>query len=283
MRTSIVVLASVLTAATAHAEKVGIVVTGEANLQPQLASQLERWLHDRGRTLVPGALEPDAVNTLIDCFVLEDLGCARGVVDARATSRAVIFARVEQTSNPDGTRNISVTGYWFQKNAEPIAERRVCKQCTDAKLIATVDELMLALAHTPPIGTGAPAGASAPGPTTAAAPTRSSDDTDGNDNTDGSDGTDGGERRLLPYGLMGAGAAALLGGVVMLAIDEDPDPTNTTSPTYRDTGTAGVVLGAAGAAALGVGIYLWLGDKRASRPVAAVSHDSAVVGWAGRF
>src|SRR5215212_115925 len=108
MRTSIVVLASVLTAATAHAEKVGIVVTGEATLQPQLASQLERWVHDRGRTLVPGALEPDAINTLIDCFVLEDLGCARGVVDNRSKSRAVVFTRAETTQNPDGTRDIAI-------------------------------------------------------------------------------------------------------------------------------------------------------------------------------
>ncbi len=273
MRTSIVVLASVLTAATAHAEKVGIVVTGEANLQPQITSQLERWLHDRGRTLTPGALEPDAINTLIDCFVLEDLGCARGVVDARAKSRALIYARVEQTPNADGTRNISVTGYWFQKSAEPIAERRVCNQCTDAKLLATVDELMLALAHTPPVGTGAPAVAAIPPTETA---TSASEPTE-------TESDEGGSRRLLPYGLMGAGAVALLGGVVMLAMDEDPDPADTTNPTYRDTGTTGVILGAAGAAALGVGIYLWFSDKGGSRPVAAVSSDGAVVGWAGRF
>lgn len=270
MRTSIVVLASALTAATAHAEKVGIVVTGEANLQPQITSQLERWLHDRGRTLVPGALEPDAINTLYDCFVLEDLGCARGVVDARANSRALIYARVEQTSNSDGTRDVSVTGYWFQKNAEPIAERRVCKQCTDAKLLATVDELMLALAHTPPVGTGTPVVTETPA---AAA----------SEPIHGSDTSDGGSRRLLPYGLMGAGAVALLGGVVMLAIDEDPDPADTMNATYRDTGTAGVIFGAAGAAALGVGIYLWFSDQRGSRPVAAVSSDGAVIGWAGRF
>ena len=275
MRTSIVVVASVLTAATAHAEKVGIVVTGEANLQPQLASQVERWLHDRGRTLVPGALEPDAINTMIDCFVLEDLGCARGVVDARAGSRSVLYARVEQTPNEDGTRNISVVGYWFQKGAEPIVERRLCTQCTDAKLIETVDEMMLALAHTPPVGGGAPP-AAGPAPVTALPATGAA----GPAETD--------SRGLLPYGLMGAGAAALLGGIVMLAIDEDPDPANTTNPTYRDTGTTGVVLGAAGAAALGVGIYLWFSDKGGSRQVAAVnllgiSHDSAVVGWSGRF
>lgn len=272
----LVVLASVLTAATAHAEKVGIVVTGEATLQPQLASQLERWLHDRGRTFVPGALAPDAVNTLIDCFVLEDLGCARGVVEARSTSRSLIYARVEHTQNPDGTRDVSVTGHWFQKSAEPIVERRVCKQCTDAKLVDTVDDLMLALVHEPPVSTDTPAPAPAPAPLTTAAATTVAPATTVME-------SEGSSRRLLPIGLMGAGAAALLGGVVMLAIDEDADPTKTTNRTYRDTATGGVVLGAAGAAALGVGLYLWFSDKHGSHPVAAVGRDGGVVGWAGRF
>lgn len=272
----LVVLASVLTAATAHAEKVGIVVTGEATLQPQLASQLERWLHDRGRTFVPGALAPDAVNTLIDCFVLEDLGCARGVVEARSTSRSLIYARVEHTQNPDGTRDVSVTGHWFQKNAEPIAERRLCKQCTDAKLVDTVNDLMLALVHEPPISADTPAPApTIPTPTTsvAAAPAPAPTTRE----------SESGSARLLPIGLMGVGAAALLGGVVMFAIDEDADPANTTNPTYRDTATGGVILGAAGAAALGVGLYLWFSDKSGSHPVAAVGRDGGVVGWAGRF
>jgi hypothetical protein len=69
----------------------------------------------------------------------------------------------------------------------------------------------------------------------------------------------------------------------MLAIDEDPDPAITTRPTYRDTGTTGAVLTIAGAAALGVGTYLFITSKRSSAPIAAISADGAVVGWAGRF
>ena len=48
MRTPILVLASVVST-TAYAERVGVVVTGEATAQPQLAAHLERWLHDHGR------------------------------------------------------------------------------------------------------------------------------------------------------------------------------------------------------------------------------------------
>lgn len=266
MRTTVFVLASALSAATAHADKVGIVVTGEARLQPQLTSQLERWLHDRGHTIVPGALEPDAINTLVDCFVLEDLGCARGVVKARASSRSLVYARVEQTTNDDGTREVAITGHWFQKDHEAIAERRVCTACTDEKMFATVDELMHALVHEPPpplSGDKPEAGASA---STTPATTET-----------------GGGSRMLPYGLIGVGALALVGGVVMIGIDEDPDPVGVQSPTYRDTATAGTVIGIAGAAALGVGLYLWMTDKPSSQPVAAVSRDGAIVGWAGSF
>lgn len=271
MRTSHLVLASsfsvLLAASTARAEKVGIVVTGEARLQPQLTSQLERWLHDRGHTVVPGALEPDAINTLVDCFVLEDLGCAKGVVTARATSQAVVYARVEQTSNEDGTHDVSVTGYWFQKEHEPIAERRLCKQCSDEKMFDEVDDLMRALVHEPPPPSPAEKPKAAPAPAPAL----------------GVSIEETGPTPVLPYSLMGVGALALVGGIVMIAIDEDPSPSGTQSPTYRDTGTAGAIVTGVGAAALGVGLYLWMTEKPASHPVAAVSHDAAVVGWAGRF
>jgi hypothetical protein len=266
MRTTAFVLATLLGAATAHADKVGIVVTGEARLQPQLTSQLERWLHDRGHTVVPGALEPDAINTLVDCFVLEDLGCARGVVAARASSRSLVYARVEQTPNDDGTRQVAVTGYWFQKDHEAVSERRVCEACNDDKMFATVDELMHALMHEPP----PPLPSDKPQAGTSTAPSSAAT-------------TEAGGSKMLAYGLVGVGALALVGGVVMIGIDEDPDPVGVQSPTYRDTATIGTIVGIGGAAALGVGLYLWITNKPSSQPIAAVSRDGAIVGWAGRF
>jgi hypothetical protein len=265
---AILVLASVLTVTTARAEQVGIVVTGEATLQPQLTSQLERWFHDRGRTIVPGALEPDAINTLIDCFVLEDLGCARGTVNARARSRSIIYARVEQLTNADGSREVSIDAFLFQKEHDAISERRTCSHCTDAKLLETVDDLMMALVHDlpPALPAAAAAPSAAPAPV---AVTSSSERTS--------------SQRLLPYGLMGAGGLALAGGIVMIALDEDPEPTGVQRPSYRDTATTGAIIAGVGAAAVGVGCYLWLSDRRSSTPIAAVSRDGGFVGWAGRF
>ena len=262
MRTQIVVLASLVTS-SAYAERtgVGVVVTGEASVQPQLAAHVERWLHEKGRSVVSGPLEPEAINTLIDCFVLEDLGCARGVVDARSKANAVVFARAEMTANSDGTRDIAITGYWFQKDREAIAERRVCKSCNDERMHATVDDLMHGLVHDPPL----PVAAATPDPLTAP-PTESA------------------TPRWVPIGLVAIGATLVVSGGIMLAIDEDANPVGVQQPRIRDTATGGVVLGIAGALSLAGGVALWWRDHRSSPgPVAAVSGDGGYVGWAGRF
>jgi len=266
MRTAFVVLALAI-ATPAHAEQVGVVVTGEATLQPQVASELEIWLHARGRQIEAAALEPSAINTLIDCFVLEDLGCARGLVDARSKAPSVMYARVEATQTDDGMREVSVTGYWFQKNHEALAERRICEKCTDEKLHDTVDELMLALVHEVPLPSEA-AAASAP---VAEQP------------VDEMPVENQPRKNFVPLGLMVAGGAAIVAGGVLLAIDEDPVPNGPQQATYRQTATGGVVMTVAGAAALGTGIYLWMKDRKHGAPVAAVTHDGAVVGWTGRF
>ena len=260
MRTPIFVLASLVTT-PAYAERVGVVVTGEATVQPQVAAQLERWLHDHGREVVPGPLEPEAINTLIDCFVLEDLGCARGVVDNRSKSKAVVYTRAETTANADGTRDIAITGYWFQKGHDALAERRVCPKCNDGLLHATVDELMLALVHEPP----------PPMPGTQPAAVIEETPAEGSSIP-----------KWAPLGIMGAGAGMVVAGGIMILIDEDVNAEGLQEPNICNTATGGVVLTIAGAAPIGVGYYLWR-KQRSSAPVASVSGDGAYVGWAGRF
>jgi hypothetical protein len=258
MRTPIVVLAILFLSTTASAERVGVVVTGEATVQPQIAARVERWLQERGRDVVPGPLAPEAINTLIDCFVLEDLGCARNVIDVQAKSNAVVFTRADMTQNPDGTRDIAITGYWFQKAHDAVAERRVCEQCTEKSLQTTVDDLMLILAHESPTRLAVPVIREQEEP------------------------NESPMKKWLPVGLVGAGGLMVISGVVMIAIDEDPDPVGKQAPTLRDTATAGAVIGVLGVAAVGAGAYLWRRNKQ-SAPVAAISSDGGYVGWAGRF
>jgi hypothetical protein len=232
MRSALFVLAAL--SSNAYAEQVGVVVTGEATLQPQVAAQLEGWLEDRGRMVMPGPLEPSAINTLIDCFVLEDLGCARGVVDARSKTQSIIYAHIEVTPNGDGTRDIAVTSYWFEKQHDAMSERRVCARCTTDKFHSMVDDLMLALVHTPPTVLPTETEMQAPPPRVEPKVETLRDN-------------------RLRLGLMAAGAVGLVAGTVLLAIDQDPHPMGTQMPTYRDTATGGVLLGLAGATTMVLG------------------------------
>ena len=57
----------------------------------------------------------------------------------------------------------------------------------------------------------------------------------------------------------------------------------TASPQLRSTEGTGIALGLVGAAAIGAGVYLWWRDQHAGAPVAAITHDAALVGWSGSF
>ena len=106
--------------------------------------------------MIASALEPEAINTLIDCFVLEDLGCARKLVETRAKSQTIVFARVEITPDDNGGRTISIVGYWLQKGHDAIAERRICQRCIETAMRVTAEDLLTALAAEPPTGSHVP-------------------------------------------------------------------------------------------------------------------------------
>src|SRR5688500_9083250 len=81
---------AVLGAAPATAGTVGVVVTGDPELQATLSRQLEAWLRSHGHT-VREALPPDGMTSLLNCMVVDDEGCARSVIDARAKTDSVVF------------------------------------------------------------------------------------------------------------------------------------------------------------------------------------------------
>jgi len=269
----LLVLALTMSAVSAHAD-VGVVVTGEASLQPQLLAHLEGWLKKRGHTVYSSALEPDAINTLIDCFVVEDLNCAKKVIEVRAKSDTIVYARVDIAPADNGKRDISIVGYWVQKGHDTLAERRVCHGCTEKQMHDTVEDLMLILGANPPTGSHV----HVPPPSVAAATTTTAGEPDTVAHIDVIEPTP-----KLPIVLIGVGAAAAITGAVFLITDEDPSPTGPQKEHIWDVGTAGAICVGAGAVAVGVGAYLWTREGSHSAPVAAVSHDGAVIGWAGRF
>jgi hypothetical protein len=79
----------------------------------------------------------------------------------------------------------------------------------------------------------------------------------------------------------------VVGGIVLIALDQEPDPTLNPQPQQlRDTRTPGIIVGIVGLGAVGAGVYMWLKgghDNAGGAPVVSMEHGGASVGWTGRF
>lgn len=274
MRTILFATAIVLAGASAHADEVGVVVAGEATMQPQLAAHLEGWLRDHGRRLAASPLDPDSINTLIDCFVLGDESCARNVVEHASRSKVVVYVRVEASPrDEEGSRDLTLMGYWLAKGSlHAIADRRVCERCSEKQLRATADELAASLVHLAgpePVEEGPRTSDPGPRPSVPA--------------EDRGPMTEAPKSRM-PLVLIGGGGATALAGITLIALGERKPATTGPQPaSYRDYGPPGYALAAIGLAAVGAGAYLYFHDGARSAPVAAVGSTGGYVGWSGRF
>ena len=125
MRAALVLLAVVSLAGSARADApdVGVIVSGG---KPALKPHVQEWVRARGYALVGTPLGKDATNTFDNCFVLEDIKCARGVFDARARSASLIYIGVDDES---------VAIYWFVKDREPTGGKHPCAGCDVAALV----------------------------------------------------------------------------------------------------------------------------------------------------
>lgn len=291
----------------AHADGVGVVVTGDSAIQPQVAAQIEDWLRQRGHALVAAPLRPEALGTLIDCLVIEDLACARKIVEAEGQAPRIMFAKAELVVT-GSVRDITITAYWFARGAEPMAARRTCSACTDATIHDTVDDVMVTLAgkSRADVGTvhirATPASAtiridgkdstasatlpvgehvvevSAPGYATV----RESVTIKGADSVDMSFELHRAARSKLPLAGAGAGLALATVGIVLVATSEEDTGEK---PEYRDTRAGGIVLAGVGVVAIAACTWWYLRSDRPrdSSPTMAVVPGGALLGWARSF
>lgn len=290
---------------------VGVVVIGDKTMQPQMLAVVEGWLRSNGHHVVPSPLPPEATNKLIDCFVIEDTGCARKVVETQAKSQTVVFARVEVADNPaTSMRDITITAYWFERGSNPVAEKRTCDRCTDTALRETGDALMSALAgpnrkmvgqlplSSRPPGAeltidGRPSGVTPQDLVLAAgehvieiranglATKRTVTVVQGVNQPVELVLESTKPRSKLPLAIMGGGGALVLTGVILYATSE----TDTgEKPEYRDTKPLGVGFMLTGLVAAGAGAYLWFWKKPSdSAPAVAISPHGAYIGWGRSF
>jgi len=131
-------------AGTAHADSVGVVVSGDTKLQASLTSAFTQRLERGGRQVVAAPLDATSVGVLVDCLVIEDPGCAQSVVERSARSTQMIYALAETTSA--GQNDVRIVAYWFDKGRAPVTRRTTCQACDQTKLVAAADTVLVALA-----------------------------------------------------------------------------------------------------------------------------------------
>lgn len=80
---------------------------------------------------------------------------------------------------------------------------------------------------------------------------------------------------------LGAGIAGVVGGVTLIAASPGPDPNKR---YYYRTTPPGIGIGLAGLASIGIGLWWWRHERRASSaPTVSFGSSHAVVGWTGSF
>lgn len=310
---TLVVLAWLGGAVASASPTVTIVVTGDATLESPTAAQIGTWLRGHGRA--PGApLEADATKTLVNCFVLDDHSCARGVVDKRSSSDEVVYALVERVRAQPST--ITITMFWLVKSHEPVGEHRACEECSEDVMRGKIDMLLDDLSsaamtargrikvHSKPEGMTVlldnerigvtPIERELPaGPHTIVLTHRGHrvGDRDvmvqANENAEIAipvtevEPPPSNDPRLAAGLALGIGAVALGTGVALYATSETDDGSK---PTYRDTKSFGIAVGASGIVLLAVGAYLWLHHgENDSGPTASLDAHGGMVGWARAF
>jgi hypothetical protein len=309
-------------AGSAYADhEVGVAVTGEATIQPQLANQLELWMTRSGHKLVPAPLEPDAINAIIDCFVIDDENCARGVFEKRSKSASVLYARADvQAGSTAMERDVTLTAYWFQRGGALITRKTRCEHCNEEKLRAAADELAAEIAKAAgkignlkctsnPVGAEVSVGSRKIGVTPLDQPlapgnykitvTHVRHGVEARDVTvvagetvnldlalrvDDGLGRRGRQSRAPAIAVLATGVAMLASGAVLFAVDEDFSTNGPQQRRINDSAPGGVALAITGVVVAGIGAYLFVRKPaRRSSPVGAVTPSGGYIGWAKQF
>lgn len=127
-----------LLATPATAGTVGIVVSGDQELQPALSQQIDTWLRAHGHT-VADALPADGVTSLMNCLLIDDQGCAQGVVAARSKTDVVVYGEARKSRTTSAT---VLQLYWISKDKEPVGMRRACEECNPGVMRSVVEEVL---------------------------------------------------------------------------------------------------------------------------------------------
>lgn len=312
MRVALMSLAAIaLTAGLARADgpAVGVIVVGDD--APRVTEYLEHWLEKHDHLVVPHPLSADAINTVTNCLLVDDPKCARGVVELRGKSDAVLFARVELSKD----KSFVLNAYWFAKGHEAIAERRACEHCSEDEWHAVADQVLDTLTAQL-VKTGHLHVESEPAglivffdneqvgftPLDRDVPVghhrvdlmrdghhvgKRNVEIDANDTTEvhikaKGESAEGGGSYVVPGIVLGGGIVALGAGSILLYYGSLGGASQ--KFVYPDSTPIGIGAIAAGVGATIIGSVLFVqAGQTKSTPVISMTHDSAYVGWSTRF
>lgn len=251
-RVVIVVVLLAARVAQADAPDVGIVVVADSPLQDKLRLAVETWVKKQGFALVKTPMSKDAESSFDNCFVIEDIKCARGVFDNRSRAATVIYVGFDP-GDPDAGTEPSLTIYWFTKEQATSGGKLPCPSCeTSYAKIVKAQLVKLHGFHPVLPVTERPKGPSKLGPAL-----------------------------LLAAGIasLGAGGTFLFYGTYGTSI-HDRDH----KYTYPDAILPGIALTAVGVGATVGGIILLKqASSKHSAPIASVGPGQAYVGWVTEF
>jgi hypothetical protein len=307
-----------LFAVPARAGTVGVIVTGDQELQPVLSKQADAWLRSHGHK-VAEALPPEGVTSLLNCMEIDDQGCAQGVVAARAKTDAVLYGQASKSRSSKAT---IITIYWLYKDKEPVGMRRACEACTPDVMRGIVEEMLGLVTqvsgekrgrvevHSKPEGMQVLIDNENIGVT----PIERDLAVGQHEIVLMHRGRRVGERtlkvqpevtaeitipvtipkddtvtiiqdkpsRVLPVLVLGLGVAATAGGAVLYFTSEKDTGEKL---FYRDTKPAGIGVAIGGVAVTALGAWLWFRARGAtdSAPVATIDANGGTLGWSRAF
>ena len=248
-------------------------------------------------------------------MVIDDEGCARGIVDARAKTDSVVFAEVRAPRTRSSTATTLIV-YWLVKDKEPVGMRRACESCNADSLKSTLDEVLktvvgvselargvLTLTSRPPgltvildnenIGITPLEREVAAGQHTIVLMSRGrkvaertlkiqSEVTAEITMTATVPNDDASHRsRVVPGLVLAVGGVAIATGAVLYFTSDVDDGTK---PRYYDNKPVGIGVAAGGAALAAIGTYLWFRTGATdSAPIATLDRHGGTVGWARAF
>jgi hypothetical protein len=310
-----------LSAHAGNGNDVGVVAAGDSTLLSVASAQITTWLSQHGRVAVATSIPSSAITGMLECFALGHSDCGHDIVDTQAKASTIVYARiVEKRRTRDVILTLYRLDKGRAALAEGGTCERCTSASLRAAVDDIMARLMrpaaAAVGHIKLRSSPSGARITVDGKQVGVTPLDwdmttgkhmlgmeldkhqaqqrtlnvSSDQDEVVDlslveiptNAVRREGTDLSRSRVWPVAAMGVGAAAIIIGGVLIAVDQEPG--QLAPPSVHNSAPIGVGVSLAGAACAGVGAYLWFrAAETSSSPVAVVTGDTAYLGWLGRF